>query len=193
MYRDIRDLSLSGVPVRGEAGVGYQIDRHYDLTPLMFTRDEVEAVVVGIRMMRAFGTPRLQAAAESALNKVTLALPNERRAEVELPQLYAVSVRKAAPAERIELLRAAIAERKKLRVLYRDEQGRETNRVIRPLALYFWGAVWTLAAWCESRKDFRNFRLDRVIENEALEERFEVETGKTLEDFLRAMRTGRRD
>jgi predicted DNA-binding transcriptional regulator YafY len=191
VYRDIRDLTLSGVPVRGEAGVGYQIDRHYDLTPLMFTRDEVEAVVVGIRMMRAFGTPRLQAAAESALNKVALALPRERREEIELPALFAVSARKAASSESIELLRGAIAESRKVRVTYRDEKEQETVRVLRPLGLYFWGAVWTLAAWCEARRDFRNFRLDRIAASEVLAETFAIEAGKGLEDFLKAMRARR--
>jgi predicted DNA-binding transcriptional regulator YafY len=188
IYRDIRDLTLSGVPVRGEAGVGYQMDRHYDLTPLMFTRDEVEAVVVGVRMMRAFGTPRLQAAAESALNKVALALPRERREEIESQPLYAVSARKATPSENIELVRDAITESRKLRLTYRDEKDQESMRVVRPLALYFWGAVWTLAAWCETRRDFRNFRVDRIGASEMLSDTFQVEPGKALDDFLKAMR-----
>ena len=87
VYRDIRDLSLSGVPVQGEAGVGYRIDRAYDLTPLMFTPDEVEAVVVGLRMAEAFAGPSLKAAAHMALDKVALALPQQRREEIEHSQL----------------------------------------------------------------------------------------------------------
>ena len=192
IYRDIRDLTLSGVPVRGEAGVGYQIDRSYDLTPLMFTHDEVEAVVVGIRMMCAFGTPRLRSAAESALNKVALALPKERRDEIERQPLYAVSFHKAAPDERVEQVRDAIAGRRKLRITYRDEKEQESARVVRPLALYFWGAAWTLAAWCESRRDFRNFRMDRFVASEILNQKFDVEPGRELDDFLKAMRNRKR-
>src|SRR6516225_7125075 len=88
IYRDIRDLSISGVPVQGEAGVGYRIDRSYDLTPLMFTPEEVEAVVVGIRMVQAFGGNQLRAASRSALEKVALALPQHRREETEHQNLY---------------------------------------------------------------------------------------------------------
>lgn len=79
-------------------------------------------------------------------------------------------------------------ERRKLRVTYRDEKEQETVRVLRPLGLYFWGAVWTLAAWCETSRDFRNFRLDRISVSEVLEETFELEAGKGLDDFLKAMR-----
>src|SRR5208283_4692215 len=89
IYRDVRDLSLSGIPVIGEAGVGYCVDRSFELTALMFTREEVEAVVVGLRMVQAFGGPKLRAAAVPALDKVILALPKSRRAEVDRPQIYA--------------------------------------------------------------------------------------------------------
>jgi predicted DNA-binding transcriptional regulator YafY len=90
IYRDIRDLSLSGIPIQGEAGVGYGLDRSYELTALMFTPDEVEAVVVGLRMAQAFTGNRLRDASVTALDKVVLALPKGRRAEVEHPQIYAL-------------------------------------------------------------------------------------------------------
>ena len=106
VYRDIRDLSLSGVPVQGEAGVGYRIDRSYDLTPLMFTRDEVEAVVVGLRMAEAFAGPSLRSAARMALDKVALALPQHRRLEIEEPQLFAPTFHlDPALGERVEMVR----------------------------------------------------------------------------------------
>jgi predicted DNA-binding transcriptional regulator YafY len=163
VYRDIRDLSLSGVPVQGEAGVGYRIDRAYDLTPLMFTRDEVEAVVIGLRMAEAFAGPSLRSAARMALDKVALALPQQRRMEIEEPQLYAPRFHiDPALGERVELVRQSIAARLKLDVSYRDKKEQETRRVLRPLALYFWGRGWSLAAWCESRKDFRSFWLHKM-------------------------------
>jgi predicted DNA-binding transcriptional regulator YafY len=188
VYRDVRDLSLSGVPVQGEAGVGYRIDRAYDLTPLMFTRDEVEAVVVGLRMAEAFAGPSLRSAARMALDKVALALPQQRRLEIEEPQLYAPTFHlDPALGQRVELVRQSIASRRKLDVSYRDKKERESRRVLRPLALYFWGTGWSLAAWCESRRDFRSFWLHKMSACVALETTFDVEPGKSLAEFLRSV------
>ncbi len=188
VYRDIRDLSISGVPVQGEAGVGYRIDRSYDLTPLMFTRDEVEAVVVGLRMAEAFAGPSLRSAARMALDKVALALPQQRRMEIEQPQLYAPTFHlDPALGERVEVVRQSIATRRKLDVSYRDKKEQQTRRVLRPLGLYFWGTGWSLAAWCESRKDFRSFWLHKMSSCTALEATFETEPGKSLAEFLRSV------
>jgi predicted DNA-binding transcriptional regulator YafY len=188
VYRDIRDLSVSGVPVQGEAGVGYRLDRAYDLTPLMFTPDEVEAVVVGLRMAEAFAGPSLRAAARMALDKVALALPQQRRMEIEQPQLFAPTFHlDPALGRRVEMARQAIASRRKLDVCYRDKKDRDTQRVLRPLGLYFWGTGWSLAAWCESRKDFRSFWLHKMTACAPLEATFETEPGKSLADFLRSV------
>lgn len=188
VYRDIRDLSLSGVPVQGEAGVGYRIDRAYDLTPLMFTRDEVEAVVVGLRMAEAFAGPSLRAAARMALDKVALALPQHRRTEIEESQLYAPTFHiDPALGERVEMVRQAIAARRKLDVSYLDKKDQQTRRVLRPLGLYFWGTGWSLAAWCESRKGFRSFWLHKMSSCVALEDTFETEPEKSLAEFLKSV------
>ena len=191
IYRDIRDLSISGIPVEGEAGVGYRIDRHFDLTPLMFAYEEVEALVAGLRMVETFAGPGLNRAAKSALSKIALALPPERREDVERPRLFAPSfLANEAVGSRIDTLREAITNRKKLQVTYTSEESQSSSRVLRPLALYFWGANWTLAAWCELRNDFRNFRLDRIETISSLAASFEHEDGKSLDDFLLAMRAG---
>jgi predicted DNA-binding transcriptional regulator YafY len=188
IYRDIRDLSLSSIPVKGEAGVGYCLDRSFELTALMFTPDEVEAVVVGLRMAKAFGGPKLRAAAEPALDKVILALPKSRRSEVDRPQIYAPAVNSHRAGDQLlEMLRAAVNDKAVLRITYFDDKDRETRRTVRPLALHFWGAVWTLAAWCNVREDFRNFRLDRVEACVRTGDSFADEPGKTLGDFLRSM------
>jgi predicted DNA-binding transcriptional regulator YafY len=182
IYRDIRDLSLSGVPVQD------RIDRAYDLTPLMFTRDEVEAVVVGLRMAEAFAGPSLRSAARMALDKVALALPQQRRAEVEEPQLFAPTFHlDPALGERVEMVRQAIAVRRKLDVSYLDKKGQQSRRVLRPLGLYFWGTGWSLAAWCESRKDFRSFWLHKMSDCIALESTFQMEPGKSLAEFLKSV------
>jgi predicted DNA-binding transcriptional regulator YafY len=189
VYRDIRDLSLSGIPILGEAGVGYSLDRSFELTALMFTPDELEAVVVGLRMARAFAGERLAHAAGPALDKVTLALPRERRAEVERPQIYAPPTRKHRALEPLmEQLGAAIDARQVLRIEYSDSAGKSSQRALRPLALNFWGSVWTLAAWCELRGDFRSFRLDRILTAEITGNHFSPEPGKNLDDYLAGIR-----
>jgi predicted DNA-binding transcriptional regulator YafY len=189
IYRDVQDLSLSGVPVKGEAGVGYCLDRSFELTALMFTPDEVEAVVVGLRMAQAFAGERLRSASVTALDKVILALPKQRRGEVERSPLYVPAVNAHREVDPVrELLAAAATDRAVLRLTYADNDGSQTDRCVQPLALHFWGSVWTLAAWCRLRRDFRNFRLDRVTACTRTGETFLDEPGKTLEDFLRSVR-----
>jgi predicted DNA-binding transcriptional regulator YafY len=187
IYRDIRDLSLSSIPIQGEAGVGYRLDRSFELTALMFTPDEVEAVVVGLRMAQAFAGHRLSDASVTALDKVILALPKSRRAEVERPQIYAPAVHAHGAVDPMrETLNAAINDHAILRITYADDGSKQTRRNVRPLALHFWGSVWTLAAWCELRVAFRNFRLDRIHACERTGASFIDEQGKTLSDFLRS-------
>ena len=129
VYRDISDLSTSGVPIQGEAGVGYKIDHSYELTPLMFDSNEIEAVIAGLRMAETFAGPTLRRAAQSALNKVILALPPERRGDVEKPRLFASSFR-ADPlvGTRIDFIRDAIAGHQKVAISYRNEECRPSER-----------------------------------------------------------------
>lgn len=192
VYRDVRDLSLSGVPIEGEAGVGYRLKAGFDVPPLMFTLNEIEALAVGARMVEAWGGPVLAESARSAMEKIVAALPANRRLAVEQTRLYAPAFHVDARAMRqLESVRDAIGERRVLRLDYRDVNGRESERSVWPLALYFWGGSWTIAAWCESRNDFRNFRVDRIAGLGALERRYPDQPGRTLSDFLRAMRRER--
>lgn len=187
IYRDVQDLSLSGVPVEGEAGVGYRLDRAFDVPPIMFTFDEVEALVAGLRMVESWGGPALAAASRSALTKVTLALPKERRDMVEKTRLFAPDFRlNPSTGASIDTIRQSLAERRRLKFDYTDANNRATARPVRPLGLYYWGAVWTLATWCESRRDFRSFRIDRITRL-ALGDPFPLEPGQSLADFLRAV------
>jgi predicted DNA-binding transcriptional regulator YafY len=189
VYRDIQDLSVSGVPVRGEAGVGYRIDRSYDLRPVMFTPDEVEAVVLGLRMAASFGGPDLSAHTESALARITLALPEARRGEMQTSRMFAPRVAGDAAAwERIGPMRQALAARRVVACEYVDESGGRTQRIIRPLGLFFWGKVWTLVAWCELRKAHRSFRLDRIENWRLLERIFDEDPDTSLERFLERFR-----
>jgi predicted DNA-binding transcriptional regulator YafY len=189
VYRDVRDLSLSGVPVEGEAGVGYRLNHGFDLPPIMFTLDEVEALVAGARIVEAWGGPALAGHARSAVSKIALALPKARREEIERTRLYAPGFHiPPAAAANLETVRQAILQRRKLRVSYRDSEQRASERTLRPLAVNFWGASWTLVAWCERRNDFRSFRLDRIAGLEVLADKFEDSPGKTLEDFVAKIR-----
>lgn len=186
VYRDIRDLSISGVPVEGEAGVGYRLKPGFDFPPIMLTMDEVEALVAGARMVETWGGTALGSHARSAIAKIALALPAARREETERTRLFAPGflVPKGAAAG-LETVRKAIFERRKLQIEYVDGDGRASNRTIDPLALNFWGTTWSIAAWCESREDFRVFRLDRIRSLRMGDERFEEVAGRTLEDFVK--------
>lgn len=188
VYRDIRDLSLSGVPVDGEAGVGYRIKPGFDLPPLMFNSNEIDALVIGMRMVQAWGGPQLGASAASALAKIVLALPKEKRDFVEATPLFAPSVEQDdGQGERLEAIRQAIGSRHKLLLDYRDAQARSSQRVVWPLALAFFGGTWVLAAWCETREDFRSFRLDRV-QRMSEQAHYPDRNGRRLNDFVLAMR-----
>ncbi|MFD1625937.1 helix-turn-helix transcriptional regulator [Azospirillum griseum] len=184
IYRDIRDLAASGVPVEGEAGVGYLLRDGYDLPPLMFTRDEVEALVVGARLARAWTGGALAAAAARVLDKVEAVVPETRRRELADSRLFAPDFFPPALRERMDLLRAAINDRRVLLFDYRREDGAASARAVHPLGLFFWGRTWTLAAWCELRQEFRNFRIDRMDAVQTLERGFEDAPGRRLADFL---------
>ncbi len=186
VYRDIADLQARGVPIEGEAGVGYRMQPGFTLPPLMFTSAEAQALAAAVRMAQAHMDVPMAAQAEAALGKIVSVLSREARAAAESVALYAPEGG-TEPTTREHLLRTrrAAADQRKLRFNYTDEQGRHTQRCLRPLGCFFWGAVWTLAAWCETREDFRSFRLDRMSQLQTTELGFRDEPGKTLAELLR--------
>jgi predicted DNA-binding transcriptional regulator YafY len=184
VYRDIRDLVLAGTPIDGEAGVGYRIRPGYDLPPLMFDRDEVQALVLGARIVRQFGDPGLARASDAILGKVAAILPKDLAPLLAETRLFVPSTIGAGQsADALTHAREALIVRRKLELSYANAEGAASNRTVRPLGIFFWGRTWTLAAWCELRQDFRNFRLDRVAASTMLET-FEDEPGKALRDML---------
>jgi predicted DNA-binding transcriptional regulator YafY len=186
IYRDVRGLLLTGIPIEGEAGVGYRIHPSFELTPLMFTTQEIEAVVAGLRMVEVFTSPELHKAAQSALSKITLAIPEERRKDLERPRLFTSNViRDEKQGRHFDQIRYAIDEHRKMQIVYQDGEAKASERIIWPLGLHFWGRCWTLASWCELRVDFRSFRLDRIQSIAVLELLFRDEPGRTLADFLK--------
>ena len=184
VYRDISDLVLAGTPIDGEAGVGYRIRPGYDLPPLMFDREEIQALVLGVRIVRQVGDPALARASESILSKVATVLPKELEPLLADTRLFATTrVRGSHAADALAVTREGLTSQRRIRMRYTDERGEATERTVRPLGVFFWDKTWTLAAWCEMRVGFRNFRLDRVGEATLLD-RFEEEPGRTLRDLL---------
>ena len=177
---------LSGVPIQGEAGVGYALPRSFDLPPLMFDEAEIEALVLGARIVESWADAELARAARNVLSKVEVVLPPRLRDRIPDAALFAPGfhVRKAT-SEGLSELRAAIKARRKVALAYRDRGDAATERKVQPLGVFYWGASWSLGAWCELRRDFRNFRLDRVTKLEVTAETFADEPGRTLRDFFR--------
>ena len=185
VYRDIRDLILAGTPIDGEAGVGYRLRPGYDLPPLMFDRDEIQALVLGARMVRQFGDPALARASDAILGKVAAIVPKDLAPLVAETRLFVPpTIGAGQSADALTLAREALIARRKLELSYAKADGGATQRTVRPLGIFFWGRTWTLAAWCELRQDFRNFRLDRIAASTMLDETFEDEAGKALRDML---------
>lgn len=188
IYRDIRDLTLSGVPVEGEAGVGYRLHAEFDAPPLMFSPQEMEAMVAGIRLLSAWGGDRLAHAAQSAQEKLVAALPAERRATALASRIFAPGF---GHPERVralfDIVHDAMSRQRLLALDYIDAHERPTRRQVQPLGLFFWGGVWLLAAWCELRHDYRSFRLDRCQAVTALEQGFSEQADRSLAGFLRAV------
>ncbi|MEM9028392.1 MAG: YafY family protein [Pseudomonadota bacterium] len=193
VYRDIQDLIASGVPIEGEAGVGYVMRAGFDLPPIMFTETEVEALLLGARIVESSSDAELARASCSAIAKVEAVLPPPLRDYMEKTALLAPSDRIEAPIPfDIADVRHALRGQNKIRFTYTDGIGAGTCRTVRPLSLAYFGAIWLLAAWCELREDFRVFRLDRMANFESLDDVFRHEPGRTLSDFLSREETWRR-
>jgi predicted DNA-binding transcriptional regulator YafY len=188
IYRDIADLQSTGVPIEGEAGVGYMMREGFDLPPLMFTRDEIVALVAGARMVRAFGGSAMARAAEEALVKIGAVLPEAERMRIDRTEIHSpMWVVSDADRTAIDVIERAVEAHDVISIDYQDEQGQHSQRDVRPLGLWFWGRVWTLACWCELRNDFRTFRIDRIKIIGQAGRRFKPEKGRLLSDFYRAM------
>lgn len=188
VYRDIQALSLSGVPVEGEAGIGYRLRADYEVPPLMFSGLEVEAMVAGLRLLKAWGGGSLAAAADPALEKLVAALPPARRVAAQQSRIFAPEyLNQPAVRQAFDVVHQGMNTQRLLQLDYCDAQQRMTLRVVQPLGLFFWGNVWLLAAWCMTRGDYRTFRLDRCRAIHMLDEHFHETPDRSLNGFLRAM------
>jgi predicted DNA-binding transcriptional regulator YafY len=187
VYRDVADLVGSGVPIEAEAGVGYRLPRGaYDLPPLMFDEDEIEALVLGARVVKGWGDAALARAAENALAKIEAILPAKLKDRVADASLFALNIRRGGKdiGDALATVRGAIRAERKIRLDYIDRAAQPTTRTVWPLGLFYWGAVWTVGGWCELRDGFRNFRLDRIAHIQVTEARVPRTPGRTLGDLF---------
>lgn len=185
IYRDIQDLSLNGVPIVGEAGIGYRLMKGFQLPPLMFTEEELEALLLGARMVQAWTDRRMAAAATHLLQKIEMVIPERLKPELGRQQIMVPDFSVNTPAGlHMPLLRDAIRLQRKISFDYVRADGQSSSRITHPLGLFYWGTVWTLVAWCELRDEFRHFRLDRMDTVVLLGDGYESLPGRTLQDFL---------
>lgn len=191
IYRDIADLVKSGAPIDGEAGVGYRLRRGYQVPPLMFTGDELEALVVGAKLVQAWGDSALGKAAAQAMARIEAVLPRalEERVGASSRRFLALDCLQPAPLrEPMALLRAGMESGSKVSVSYRRADGEVSQRTLWPLGLVFWGHCWTLGAWCELRQTFRTFRVDRILTVELIDATFDDRYGHLWRDYLATAR-----
>jgi len=167
LYRDMAELIAQRLPLTGEAGTGYVLDDGYDMPPLMLTADELEAAALGSAWVAARADPSLALAARDLMTKLISAIPDELRPIILDAGIKAVSTRPKIK-ERFEgaLLRQAIRERLKLRLVYQDLRGEVTDRIIWPLFIAYLDETRMIVGWCETRQDYRHFRTDRVVSME---------------------------
>ncbi len=186
IYRDMATLKAMGAPIRGEGGVGYVLERGYFLPPMQFDPDELDVILLGIRMVKARGDAAMREIAERVLGKLGAVL-SEGDQSLNRPLLAVTKASSALGSEALTPLRDAIRKRFKVQLGYCDTQERVSGRLIRPLGLTAFESVWVLTAWCEMRSDFRNFRLDRIRDYEVTATRFPKEPGKEFQDYLKTL------
>ncbi|WP_462113823.1 helix-turn-helix transcriptional regulator [Lysobacter xanthus] len=191
VYRDVADLQRSGVPIEGEAGVGYVLRHGAEIPPLMFDAQEIEAVVVGIRFARAFAGNRISDGASRAMLKIEAAIPAHIRESADRTAILAPDCRGESTREfgdLLDRLNEAIGARRVLRIAYTREDGAASTREIEPLCIVFWGGSWTLGGWCRLRGGFRQFRLGRIVDLQPTGEVAAADPRRSLETLLREVR-----
>lgn len=184
VYRDIETLIASGVPIEGERGVGYLLREPIFLPPLTLSTTELEALHLGMEIVRQMSDSELSDGASRLLNKIDAVLPERRKGLNYLDNLSVFSGDVAAKLSFLAIVRQAIAAKNLLDVAYVTLAGEPSQRVIRPLHVEYWGRVWTCTAWCQLRDDFRVFRIDRLQDCTLTGDHFKTEAGKSYQDYL---------
>lgn len=190
IYRDIQSLILSGVPISGEAGVGYLLGAGAHLPPLIFNDKEMVALELGMRMVKAWSDKELAEASDSASSKILSVLPDRLKSQIEDFSILVPDFHIESQAAKYHLLlRQATDDKLKIHIDYITEVDILSSRTLQPLGQIFWGKVWTLIAWCELRHAYRNFRLDRIQALSLLNEHFKTSDMKSLQHYMRQYTT----
>lgn len=186
VYRDIQALSLSGVPIEGEAGVGYRLRPDFDLPPLMFDLDELEALLLGVRLVQGCSDEQLGSAASRVLDKVRAALPRHLHGKFLEKQesLIVPGMHRQWATQFSDQIRSAIKEHRVVNIRYQREDKQLSQREVWPLGLIYWGTIWTLIGWCELRSDYRMFRLDRIKALESTGRCFQTTDEINLQTYM---------
>ena len=184
IYRDIVTLQARRVPIEGAAGVGYMLRRGFDLPPLMFTLEEIDAIALGTRMVKRVRDRKLRQAADSVLSKITSILPDDVRSDPAATALYVSDGDTPANAVDLSEVRTAIRRARKMRIDYIDDRQRRTRRTIWPVALAYYVDATLIGAWCEMRRDYRSFRVDRIAAAHTLEQGFDNRGGRLTAAWL---------
>ena len=192
IYRDIAHLQASGLPIEGEAGVGYLLRPGFDLPTVTFTHDQVDALAVGLSFVESAGDPVLVMAAREARAKIQASMPRPEDRKLADAPYFSLQGRTSATSN-MALLRQAIRQRQIARFDYRDGDGKRTERRVRPLAIWNLADGWMFSAWCELRQDFRTFRFDRMANLTMTGEMYDEEEAKGLRAFLELDRCDARD
>lgn len=184
IYRYIDDLSVSGIPVYGEAGVGYRLREHFELPPLNLTEQEFQALLLGVEMVSVSTGRQLPRAAKSLRTKIATALPQAGQL-IEDQRIRALDLRDQATHSALwDSLSDAVSHRRVIAFDYLSLADAQSQRRVHPLGLFYWGGKWTLAAWCCLREDYREFRIDRISHLDVLSETFEARPDISLATYL---------
>ncbi len=186
IYRDIQALSLSGMPIESETGIGYRLKQGFSIPPLMFDDSELEALLLGVRMVQGWSGEAMGRAADSALQKIYSVLPDRLHQQyVQQPEwLIVPDIHRIQSAQYSDQLGDAIKNKYVLHIHYTREDGEESQREVWPLGMVYWGRTWTLIAWCEKRDDYRMFRLDRINKLNCTNNHFETTEACNLQDYM---------
>jgi predicted DNA-binding transcriptional regulator YafY len=194
LYRDIATLQAQGAAIEGSPGIGYVMKPGFMLPPLMFRDEEIEALALGLRWVADLGEQGLSRGARDAMAKIAAVLPHALRRELESSALLVGKAqRKPQAAGDDDPLRAAIRAERKLRLTYQDPTGKTSHRIVWPFAIVYFEQSRVLSAWCELRNDYRNFRSDRIVKAELLDDASPRSRRALLREWQQLVREAKRN
>jgi len=188
IYRYIDDLSVSGIPVFGVAGLGYQLHEQFELPPLNLTDNELDALLLGVRMVSGWTSDALSGAARSLKDKIEAVLPtrliNEYKRAAYAPNI----LDRKKDRNNWEVMHGAVKNLNLVFIEYHSLNEKTTSRIIYPLGLFYWGGKWTVGSWCTLRGCFRDFRLDKIIKIRVSDEKYQKGKIINLESYFESVK-----